>query len=375
MLLAVLKPGATEKRSLRAEHVWGIMMMRDKRWGNWRGMAWVVLACLLLFAGCDNKKEEKVKGTAAPAETPMESPEDGSANLGAWTRAMGSVLIELNEGNAYVFGGYEKNRDNKAGATKILKSSWGIKSKKDLLKKIRELLRTGDRTAFREEAKDMNSMSKEKLKVAMKQLSGDMLVHYQMVQHNWKAWKKKGLLAWDMCRISHLAQWGYIADYLTLEEAQAVMEPAIRKCRENFASWDEVQNNWLDGYCLFATIDRKVANTDYTVRKNLYQELKKEQKEGQPLYDDQLFQQEVKPLPGYSFQKVMKEGLPAKKPAATPKAGTKTKMTTSPDKTTKHKTKAKTSPEETTEPKTKAKTSPDKTTEPKTKAKASSEEL
>lgn len=342
MWLAALKPGATERCGLRAEHVWGIMMMRDKRWGKWSGKAWVVLLCILLFAGCDNKKEEKVKGTAAPAEAPMESPEDDSANLGAWTRAMGSVLIELNEGNAYVFGGYEKNRDNKSGAAKILKSSWGIKSKKDLLKKIRELLRTGDRTAFREEAKDMNAMSKEKLKIAMKQLSGDMLVHYQMVQHNWKAWKKKGLLAWDMCRISHLAQWGYIADYLTLEEAQAVMEPAIRKCRDNFNSWDEVQNNWLDGYCLFATIDRKAANTDYTVRKNLYWELKKEQKEGRLLYDDQLFQQEVKPLPGYSYQKVMEEGLPAKKPAATPKAEAKPK------------TKAKTSPEETTKPKAKA---------------------
>lgn len=281
-------------------------MMRDKSWGNRWGKACIVLLCLLFLVGCDNKKENRVKETAAPAEEPVENPEDDSANLGAWTRAMGSVLIELNEGNAYVFGGYEKNGDNKAGAVKILKSSWGIKSKEDLLQKIRELLRTGDRTAFRAEAKDMNAMSKKKLKTAMKQLSGDMLIHYQMVQYNWNAWKKKGLLAWDMCRISHLAQWGYIADYLTLEEAQAVMEPAIKKCRDNFASWDEVQNNWLDGYCLYATIDRKAANTDYTVRRNLYQELKGEQKKGRLLYDDQMFHQEVKPLPGYSYQSVMK---------------------------------------------------------------------
>lgn len=289
-------------------------------------MACAILLCLLLCAGCE--KEKEVKETAAPTEQPMDSPEDKHANLGIWTRAMGSVLIELNEGNAYVFGGYEKNKDNKAGAVKILKSSWGIESKKDLLRKIRELLRTGDRAAFREEARDMNAMSKKKLKTAMKQLSGDMLIHYQMVRHNWKTWKEKGLLAWDMCRISHLAQWGYIADYLTLVEAQAVMEPAIKKCRDNFASWDEVQNNWLDGYCLFATIDRKAANTDYTVRKNLYQELKKEQKKNL-LYDDQLFHQEVKPLPGYSYQSIMKEVLPAKKPAATPKAKSQSKTKSS----------------------------------------------
>lgn len=299
--------------------------MREKRLGGWLRLLCTVLLCLAVLSGCDSKKEKTVKETAVPTERLMENPEDDSSNLGAWTRAMGSVLIELNEGNAYVFGGYEKNQDNKAGAVRILESSWEIKGKKDLLQKIRKLLRTGDRTAFREEARDMNAMSKKKLKTAMKQLSGDMLIHYQAVQYNWNTWKKKGLLAWDMCRISHLAQWGYIADYLTLEEAQAVMEPAVKKCRDNFASWDEVQNNWLDGYCLFATIDRKAANTDYTVRKNLYQELKKEQKEGRLLYDDQLFQEAVKPLPDYSYQNIMREVLPSKEPLATSKPGSKAK--------------------------------------------------
>lgn len=299
--------------------------MRGKRLGNWRGIVCAALLCATLFTGCDQKKGETGKETAAPTDQPVASPEDTSTNLGAWTRAMGSVLIEMNEGNAYVFGGYEKTEDNKASAVKILKSSWGIEDKKTLLEKISTLLKTGDRAAFREEARDMNAMSKKKLKTAMKQLSGDMLVHYQMIQYNWKTWKKKGLLAWDMCRISHLAQWGYIADYLTLEEAQAVMEPAVKKCRNNFRSWDEVQNNWLDGYCLFATIDRKAANTDYTVRKNLYEELKGEQKKGNLLYDDQLFSQEIKSLSGYSYQSIMKEGLPTKKPAATPKVKSKTK--------------------------------------------------
>jgi len=298
--------------------------MRRMRLGNWRGIICAALLCAVLCTGCDQKKGEPKK-TAAPTEQPVANPEDTSTNLGAWTRAMGSVLIELNEGNAYVFGGYEKTEDNRESAVKILKSSWKIDSKETLLKKISTLLKTGDRAAFREEARDMNAMSRKKLKTAMKQLSGDMLVHYQMVQYNWKTWKKKGLLAWDMCRISHLAQWGYIADYLTLEEAQAVMEPAIKKCRNNFNSWDEVQNNWLDGYCLFATIDRKAANTDYTVRKNLYQELKGEQKKGKLLYDDQLFRQELKPLSGYSYQSIMRANLPTKKPAPTPKRKSKSK--------------------------------------------------
>ena len=36
---------------------------------------------------------------------------------------------------------------------------------------------------------------------------------------------KNQLVAWDMCRVSHLVQWGYVAGYLEREEAQALMEP------------------------------------------------------------------------------------------------------------------------------------------------------
>lgn len=281
---------------------------------KWSIFLCLILLCTSVCTGCNEKENKVVKKTAAPTETPVKNPEDKNSNLGAWTRAMGSVLIELNEGNPYIFGGYEKTEDNKMGAIKILQSSWNINSKKTLLLQIQKLLKTGDRTAYKAEAKEMNAMSKKKLKTAMKQLSGELLYHYQMVRYNWKTWGKKGLLAWDMCRISHLVQWGYISDYLTLEEAQAVMEPAVIKIKENFSSWEEVQNNWLDGYCLFASIDRTANNTDYTIRKNLYDKLKAEQKEGNKLYDDTLFHKSVTVLPNFSYSVIMRENFPTPSP-------------------------------------------------------------
>lgn len=301
--------------------------MNKIRFQKWGIYFCVAVLCAGIFTGCDQKENKVVKETAAPAKTPVKNPEDTKSNLGAWTRAMGSVLIELNEGDPYIFGGYEKSENNKAGAIKILKSTWNIDSKKSLLKQVRKLLKTGDRTSYRAEAKEMKRMSKKNLKIAMKQLSGEYLYHYQMVQYNWKTWGNKGLLAWDMCRISHLAQWGYIADYLTLEEAQGMMEPAIKKVKENFSSWEEVQNNWLDGYCLFAGIDRKAKNTDYTNRKSIYEKLKEEQEEGKLLYDDALFQQPLKGISGVSYSSIMKENFPTPtpKPTKVPKGGKKTK--------------------------------------------------
>ena len=299
---------------------------------------WGVLLCAVLmlgsvFSGCSEPEKKRQRETAAPSEQPVDNPEDSSTNLGVWTRAMGSVLIELNEGSAYVFGGYEKNEDNKAAAAKILQSSWNIDGRGALLMQIQTLLKTGDRKKYREEAKDMCAMSKKSLNKAMKQLSGELLVHYQMIQYNWETWGKKGLLGWDMCRISHLAQWGYIADYLTLGEAQAVMEPAVKKCKDNFTSWDDVQNNWLDGYCLYASIDRTAPNTDYTVRKNLYEDLKKEQKEGHLLYDEELFKQDIIPLSDISYQSVVRDISAAEKTSAPKSTGKpkKAKRMASPD--------------------------------------------
>lgn len=259
-----------------------------------------------LLTGCSSQSEQN---TAIPTPTTavIDYNEEETSNLGKWTRAMGSVLIYLNDGNPYYFGGYKATEDNKKAAVNILSESWEINSRSDLLNQIQLLLEQGDRKEFRKEAKEMNAMSKKDLKTALKQLSGDLLIHYQMVQYNWKTWKKKGLLAWDMCRISHLVQWGYVAGYLNREEAQALMEPAAQKLKNNFSSWEEVQNNWLDGYCYFADVDREASHTDYTNRKAIYETLKSEQSEEKPLYDDSLFTKEIIPLSNISYQTILEE--------------------------------------------------------------------
>ena len=273
-------------------------------------------ACSLMcstFTGCSNTAPSEVIATPEPTPKVVDHNEEKNSNLGQWGRAMGSVLIYLNDGSPYYFGGYMTTEENKKSAINILSSSWNISSRKKLLKQIQLLIETGDRESFYEEAKDMDHMSKKELNKAMKQLSGDLLIQYQMLQYNWETWNKKGLLAWDMCRVSHLVQWGYIAGYLDCKEAQALIEPAAENLKKNFTSWEEVQNNWLDGYCLFANVDRNASNTDYTNRLSIYQTLKKEQKQEDLLYDDSLFTSELVPVSGISYQTILKEIEPKEK--------------------------------------------------------------
>lgn len=270
-----------------------------------------ILSCSL--SGCAGKKKKQEK-KEDNTKKELVSPEDTSSNLGHWARAMGAVLIYMNEGNVYYFGGYEKTEGNQKAAAKILKESWNITDRESLITTINELLQTGARTEYRKEAKELNDMSAKKLRTAMKQLSGDMKTHYKMVQYNWKKWRTTGLLAWDMCRISHLAQWGYVADYLSLEEAQAVIEPAAVKLKSRFSSWDDVQMNWMDGYALYASIDAtKGGDNAYVDRVGAYATLKKSDSAsssepvGQKkyLFDDNLFQQDIVPLSAVTAESVL----------------------------------------------------------------------
>lgn len=275
-------------------------------------LMWALTGILVtgMFSGCSQKTENSTETTQQEQEEKENLQghnEDPDSNMGLWGRAMGSVLISMNDGSPYYFGGYEASEANKEAAAAILESSWQITGREDLLKQINELLQTGSRKDFLREAKEMKQMSPKELKKAMKQLSGPLLIHFELVQKNWETWGKSGLVAWDMCRISHLVQWGYIAGYLTLEEAQAMIEPAAKRLQKHFTSWEEVITNWLDGYALYAAIDLEESGNDYENRMAVYQSLVEQQESKGILFDDSLFQVELVPISSVSYKTILKE--------------------------------------------------------------------
>lgn len=281
-----------------------------------KGILPILLAMTLTVSsltGCSGSDQEaQVTSSAGQEQQDTQKAlqghnEDVTSNLGVWGRAMGSVLISMNEGSPYYFGGYEETEANRKAAADILNSSWNISNRKELLGQIYELITEGSRKEYRQEAAQMNRLSDKKLKKVMSQLSGSLLIHYQQIQRNWQTWGRDGLLAWDMCRVSHLVQWGLIAEYLTLDEAQALIEPAARRLQEKFQSWEQVIANWLDGYALYAVIDTEQLDNDYQKRKEVYEKLVEQQKQAGVLYDDDLFQEEIVPLTNCTYKTLFQE--------------------------------------------------------------------
>lgn len=63
--------------------------------------------------------------------------------------------------------------------------------------------------------------------------------------------------------MANLAQWGYVAGYVTYEESLALVEPAAQMAAETFTSWDEFYLNYLDGYNWWARNDVYTAKEEY----------------------------------------------------------------------------------------------------------------
>ena len=119
-------------------------------------------------------------------------------------------------------------------------------------------------------------------------------------------WGDRGILCWDLFRMSDLVQWGYTAGYVTYTEALALLEPAATLLCETFSSWDEAYENYLDGYNWWARNNVQGQNVWETERGETYVRMRESEETGY-LFDDALFSEGVTPVPGITAQQLLDE--------------------------------------------------------------------
>ena len=111
-------------------------MSKQKKWITYVCITAILCSTLI---GCSSNKQTTVDKQASPTPKVLVSDEDKNSNLGQWGRAMGSVLIAINEGNVYYFGGYEPTDGNQKAAATILQKSWNISNRKQLIDQMLNL--------------------------------------------------------------------------------------------------------------------------------------------------------------------------------------------------------------------------------------------
>lgn len=200
----------------------------------------------------------------------------------AWVLGMGALLGLLESGDPARFGFYPRaphpvTRRDENGVPRsrmleptvecrtILAGSWEVPDREALFAAVDDLLTQGNDEDFQAAAKEIRYLSDSEITRRANRLGGADKYMWPRTKALWNKWGKKGIRAWDLCRAATLVEWGYTAGYVTYAEALDLLIPAAQELADTFASWDEVYENFLEGYywCLREDLgDKTVWDTD-----------------------------------------------------------------------------------------------------------------
>lgn len=228
----------------------------------------------------------------------------GDSNMGAWALPMGAMLSYMNTSHPERFGGSARapepqEKQGKSGrdyARGILNgNSWGIMDRADLIDTVLRMTVAGHNMDFLNDVAYTKSLTTAQYNQYLNS-SGIESYMFPYTKQLGEKWGSKGIIAWDLFRMSNLVQWGYLAGYLTYPEALALMEPAARSLKASFSSWDEAYENYLDGYNWWARNNVLEKDIWKTVRGIFYTDMKKASHIA-PIFDDSLFENDVVSVP------------------------------------------------------------------------------
>lgn len=177
------------------------------------------------------------------------------SNLAAWAMAMGAMRNRLDRLFPQRFGGTNRNTSTAKTFQAKLASDWGIKSRAELISTVQQMTGHGHNDDFQEAAAIIAGFTDAEFKALIEQSKGADIYMWPYTKALAEKWGDKGILAWDLSRMSNLVQWGYIAGYLTYAETLELFQPAAELAEKNFVSWEEFYENYLDGYNWWARND------------------------------------------------------------------------------------------------------------------------
>ena len=149
----------------------------------------------------------------------------GSSNLEAWALPMGAMLSRLNGGDITLFGLYPRNTrvageangpnvDSITPAERgrmTLQESWSINSRADLIETVCSMTEHGHNDSFLADVAYIDSLTTAEYNQYLNSDSMDSYMFPYTKQLSEK-WGDRGILCWDLFRMSNLVQWGYLPD-------------------------------------------------------------------------------------------------------------------------------------------------------------------
>ena len=195
----------------------------------------------------------------------------------SWALGCSAILAKRNGFEPYQFGMFSNSFQNRATVKSLLSRDWSCSSREDLIALILRMTDNGHNESFAEAYYIITTLSKEEYEYLLKS-SGDVDAYmWPLTKALGEKWGDKQIKAWDWFRMIHLAGWGYIAGYFSLEEAHEYMAPVIERLSGTFSSWEEACDNYMDGYAWWSRTDVSKSGTEYERRLGIYQGIKNDE--------------------------------------------------------------------------------------------------
>lgn len=166
-----------------------------------------------------------------------------------WALATVAVSNQQNGFSHYILGGEKPTPQSQVNAIYGLKNWWGVTTKEETLEVLKWLLNEGHHKEYEQLAAVVANASETDYQMLLKKYESNPEVIFKLkfARDNREKLGKKSLLAWDLCRYIQVAGLGYVAGYLTEEEAWEKIMPAAKLIQENFDSWADMGDNYLTG--------------------------------------------------------------------------------------------------------------------------------
>lgn len=191
-----------------------------------------------------------VAATSNDAQNHSKSTKDLVTKQREWALGCSAVLIERNHDRHDLLGTGIRTERNIEKMKEFLKTSgWDINNRGDLLENLKWIEDEGHRIKFDKLAKYLQTSNPQEYKQVLKDYEKNPNAQHKIkiTKEYYRKLGRKSLLGWDYSRYICICRWGYMAGYLSEDEAWKRIMPVAKILRKTFSSWEDLGKNYIIG--------------------------------------------------------------------------------------------------------------------------------
>lgn len=159
-----------------------------------------------------------------------------------WAMAAAAILATFNNEPLTTF-----PSSRVLGTKSLLRNSWEISSREDLLQTLEWIDKGGHRQLFSLLGARVANAPPDELSKLVSKLGPENGNSVMIAHQYYGKYAAQSITAWDYARYINVCRWGVAAGYLTEDEAWPLVMHAAQIIQQTFSSWSEFGENYLVG--------------------------------------------------------------------------------------------------------------------------------